>query len=298
MEEKIPIVYGFEASNLVQQQQKRPKKCIITGAISLCTFAIALVCVIMITKKTKQRECGSALYVSELLKEWPTPYCWGIYKYNYGRDLMTEKNEVLKVEYPAGSWSPSTDPKGGMSIYVSPRSFFPTDKVNLSFQLAFDETFSWIKGGKILGLWIGDIGASGGNHIEDGASIRISWISQGKAIAYLYVPENQYQGFKNIPGYVDNHPFGISIWKEEFQLQPHMTWNNITVAVKLNEKDYDGFLELTINNVTRNYDKMNWRNDKNLKINGIMMNTFFGGNDVSWATPRTTWTYYKSFAIY
>jgi hypothetical protein len=42
---------------------------------------------------------------------------------------------------------------------------------------------------------------------------------------------------------------------------------------------------------------LEFRSDGKLKIEGIFFSTFFGGHDLSWATPRTTHIDFADFAV-
>jgi hypothetical protein len=58
----------------------------------------------------------------------------------------------------------------------------------------------------------------------------------------------------------------------------------------------NGLLSIAINNVSMSYGDMIWR-EENLMINGLMMHTFFGGNDPSWATPKVQQVRFKDFVV-
>jgi hypothetical protein len=56
---------------------------------------------------------------------------------------------VLRVTYPAGSFSHQT---GGAQFINLWNNSTPLDSMILSYELAFDESFDWVKGGKLPGL--------------------------------------------------------------------------------------------------------------------------------------------------
>jgi hypothetical protein len=149
---------------------------------------------------------------------------WNIIKVGYG---STSKNpelssvieeQVLKVNYPKGSYKPSADPKGGIGFYASPKEIFPESNfITLYYDLYFDESFDPVKGGKLPGIFIGDPGASGGRHSNNKASVRMMWRedsgNQIDAEAYVYISNNQDASYKNIPNLVENPTFGDSLWR-------------------------------------------------------------------------------------
>jgi hypothetical protein len=89
---------------------------------------------------------------------------------------------VLQVTYPAGSFSHDT---GGAQLYslwnTSDGSVFQS--MMLSYEIAFDSSFNWVKGGKVPGLRGGPNpdGCSGGNkpNGSDCFSARLMWRKNG-----------------------------------------------------------------------------------------------------------------------
>jgi hypothetical protein len=85
---------------------------------------------------------------------------------------------VLTVDYPAGSYSGGT---GGteFSTYFN-SSGNPFGTVLLSYEVAFDNNFNWVKGGKLPGLRGGSLsGCSGGVDSSSCFSTRLMWRSAG-----------------------------------------------------------------------------------------------------------------------
>jgi hypothetical protein len=201
---------------------------------------------------------------------------------------------VMVAIYPQGSYIPSGDIKGGFNFYAQP-TVFPRTSATLKYSVWFPNDFDWVKGGKLPGLWIGQIGASGGHHIHNGYSCRIMWRTNGQAESYLYVPQ-QLTKFYNKTIHVNNNDFGDSLWRGVFQFHKS-SWNNISIGIKLNDIGANnGLLSIAINNVSMSYGDMIWR-EENLMINGLMMHTFFGGNDPSWATPKVQQVRFKDFVV-
>ncbi len=139
------------------------------------------------------------------------------------------------------------------------------------------------------------MGANGGNHIEEGFSSRFMWRKNGFAEVYLYVPDEQ------LPEYYDliikNEEYGHSMWRSEIKLFKNY-WNVLKMCIEMNTNNkYDGKLRIIVNNVKKEYNKMLWKTKDNQKINGLMMNTFFGGSDESWAPRNTTYAQFADFEI-
>jgi hypothetical protein len=236
---------------------------------------------------------------------------WNVVKYVYGKNNWNgEDNETAKVVYPSKSVNPSSDsPKGGFNFYLSPKEAFPAQEVYLSYKVKFiaDDSlnrkmlstndFDWVKGGMLPGLWIGRMGAQDSNHLEDGASARVMWRQNGLAEAYLYVNQQQ-QEFYQLPGYFNNQPYGESMYRG-FTKFVSGDWNTVVLRIKLNTvSQNDGILQISINNRTLTYDKMNWRSNDAVTINGVLMHSFFGGSDDSWATPKEQKVFFSNFTVY
>lgn len=222
--------------------------------------------------------------------------------------LSCKKNEeVIKIFYPNGSYSPSKLPVGGIGFFASPEKIFMTNQVIFKYQVYFDNTFDPNLGGKLPGLFIGNgtgkynmIGASGGKHYNT-SSCRIAWRNNLTAEAYIYIPPQQHPNFYNISNLVLNPRYGHSLWRGLFQFYKYI-WNNVSIRLKTNSftnslPNYDGELEITINNVTQNFNQLLWRTDREYNINSIIFETFFGGSQPKTATPIDTWSYFKNISI-
>jgi chitosanase len=254
----------------------------------------------------------SDLDIIEMEQKNTTP--WNIIKVGHGSssknpelhsiiDFQGEK--VLKVNYPKDSFKPSADPIGGIGFYASPKSIFPqTEFVTLVYDLYFDESFDPIKGGKLPGIFIGEPGASGGRHSNNKASARMMWRTGNgdeiNAEIYMYISNNQDPSYKNIPGLKENATYGDSLWRGILKLYKKK-WNRIYITVKLNtfngnKANKDGIIMVTTNNITQRFDKLVYV-DQKVNIEGITTDTFFGGGDKSWATPKDTSIYFKNFTV-
>lgn len=216
-------------------------------------------------------------------------------------------NITLRVRYPKYSYSPSKR-VGGTGFYANPAVLQNATSATLQYQVLFDRTFDPVLGGKLPGLYIGDgtdfSGGSGGNHTEN-SSCRIAWRANWLAEAYVYLPTQQpeYYRLQNKNDLITNRRFGDSLWRSSFTFQPNV-WNNVTIHIRLNtfnttrnntsEAKANGLLGVTINNVTRSFDKIVWTTNPEHRIRTIVFSTFFGGSTERYATPNDTWTYFKN----
>jgi hypothetical protein len=245
-----------------------------------------------------------------LLSNFVNYNSWNIVRIAFGRNTKNHET-VLKVFYPKGSYSPSKNPIGGIGFFASPKEIFMANEVLFKYQVFFDKTFNPVFGGKLPGLFIGKgtnkkdmVGASGGKHYET-SSCRIAWRENLTAEAYIYVPPQQHSNYYKIPNLVENKKFGDSLWRGSFSFYKN-TWNNISIRLKTNtfinnldkpKPNYDGELEITINNITQSFNQLLWRTQPEYNINSIIFETFFGGSDAKTATPSDTWTYFKNIQI-
>jgi len=262
---------------------------VLAGIICACVLYFAL-----------QAVPSNQLNFADLVTNWEASAQWNIITYVYGKNQTSLlPGDVVKVQYPSGSWAPSAgdlDGYGGFDFYAQPKPF-PTRRVVLSYQVMFDESFVWVRGGKLPGIWIGDISASGGNRNDHGYSIRMAWRPLGDAEVYLYVPSNQAAPYYEQPGYVTNFPYGDSLWRGSFHFKK-CVWNDVKIYIKMNDRDrQNGMLRVKVNNVTMTFPMMTWTRNPSHMINGIMMDTFFGGSDKSWATPNLTFTYFRNMRV-
>lgn len=237
---------------------------------------------------------------------------WNIIKIGWGKDNLNHQildDGSLKVYYPAGSYSPSKFPQGGIGFYASPQDIFPCEKIILSYEVKFDKTFNPVFGGKLPGLFLSESTniedmqeASGGKHNNNTASIRIVWRKSFDGEAYVYIPKNQSEDYKNLQNYVENEKYGDSLWRGLFKFNQN-EWNKVMIKLKVNSFDKNknpvnnGILEVNINGIKYRFNKLIWRNNPQTKITAILFSTFFGGSSIKYATPIDTWSYFRNFRV-
>ncbi|KAJ7072314.1 polysaccharide lyase family 14 protein [Mycena amicta] len=208
---------------------------------------------------------------------------------------------VLQITYPAGSFSGDT---GGAQFYnlwnTSESSGFQS--MLLSYEVAFDEDFDWVKGGKLPGLRGGLPNGCSGGSASDGSSCfsaRLMWRINGAGEAYTYTPTpNGICADKTVTCNSDD--FGTSLSRGSFTFLSGQ-WNHVTMLVQLNNPVdvANGNIQVYFNNVQALVQPdMQIRATPNLTINGLYFSTFFGGSDATWATPNTTHTYFRSMQLW
>lgn len=213
---------------------------------------------------------------------------WNVVSSSANLSSWDEAESALRINYPAGSFGAvSSDPNEAGNGIVSGIHFsakpeiFPTREACLSYDIKFSSDYDYVSGGKLPGMWIGDYGATGGNHISNGFSYRVMWRTKGAAEAYLYVPQ-QLSQYYSMSGYKSNGIKGESVWRDlPFSFNSGQ-WNSLKLYIKLNSfnksvPNDDGYLHLSVNGGYRAYQSMVWATDASTSISGLLFQSFFGG---------------------
>ncbi|MDG2617315.1 hypothetical protein P7L53_13810 [Thermoleptolyngbya sichuanensis XZ-Cy5] len=210
------------------------------------------------------------------------------------RQIVSERGGThplfLRVRYPQGSISP-----GAVSRYNVPlggSQFFarlpigPQEAVRLSYAVRFSSNFSFVRGGKLPGLY-GGRGNTGGSipNGTDGFSTRFMWRQNGAGEVYAYLPTSRGYGTSIGRG---NWRFSTGVWH---RIDQEVTLNTPGQANGRIRVWFNGRQVLDQQGVT-------FRTVPELQIDGILFSTFFGGEDPSWATPRSVHADFADFVVY
>ncbi|KAK2463273.1 hypothetical protein APHAL10511_004928 [Amanita phalloides] len=216
-------------------------------------------------------------------------------------DSSNDTGPVLQVTYPQGSYSHGSGGTQFINLWnASDGSSF--NSMALSYEVAFDTRFYWVKGGKLPGLRGGldPTGCSGGSE-SDGTSCfstRVMWRQNGEGEVYAYIPTPN--GLCSDSNIICNSDFGISISRGKFTFTAGR-WSRITMLVQLNNPPdlANGNVQLYFNDVLAiNQTGLQIRSDSSVVANGMYFSTFFGGSDSSYATPQTTYTYFRNIRLW
>ncbi len=211
---------------------------------------------------------------------------------------------AYEIRYPAGQRGASN-----MNCLFAPRGFFPAEQVRLRFKIMPERGFPWgggrqKAGGKILGFKMGKGDSQGGSYSPTGASYRITWSYTGGVGPYVYPAIRGGGQPRNLQALDERPEFnavaslskGVHLWHPRDRENPGAwdlrlrdgQWNTVEMFVRMNTPGkYDGVLEMTVNGVRKSITTMRWRYDA-MKINGVLVHSFFGGGDLSYAPPRPT----------
>lgn len=224
-----------------------------------------------------------------------------------------EGKKAFKVTYRAGQIHPSgTD----CNMSLTPPGMFPTSQCRVSFKLWVADNFAWTKtkqnsvGGKLGGFTIGFGDHSGSNYSTTGASFRLTFKDNGMANGYLYPQlRKASRGDSSLPWSaldqsealrsVSTVNAGISVWRHNTALiLKKQQWNTIEMFCRLNTPGkYDGVLELVINGVKATMNQTRYRYDAATLISRYDLGTFFGGGNISYAPPSTTYAYFADYSF-
>jgi hypothetical protein len=178
-------------------------------------------------------------------------------------------NQTLRIKTPAGNWH-NDGGIGARATLISKQSY------TLEYQVKFDSGFQWVKGGKLPGL-AGGTAPTGGNPPTDGKgfSARFMWRQNGLLVAYLY--------------YIDqNGQYGEDV-STGFYL-PINEWVNIKQYIQMNTgSNTNGKLQVWVNGVEKINKTIRWMTSGH-QVNKLYFDTFFGGNDASWAPSVDCYT--------
>lgn len=195
---------------------------------------------------------------------------------------------ALNVRYPEGSWSPTPirvfgRPFGGAEFRIPLNK--STQLAYLRYYVRFPVDFDFVRGGKLPGLY-GGVRATGGQ-IPDGYSgftARYMWGPDGIGMVYAYLPTSTKWGT----------PIGFRSWS----FIPGK-WHSIEQMVMLNDPaKSNGEIRVWIDgNLVINQSGLIFRKTLDLKIDGLLFSTFFGGADSTWATPKDQSVQFADFII-
>ncbi|XP_046380040.2 uncharacterized protein LOC124151565 [Haliotis rufescens] len=204
-------------------------------------------------------------------------------------------NHVLKVWYEKGRYS-SHGPNEGVQFFATPTQDHSI--MTFSYDVYFDKSFDFRRGGKLPGLFGGWTNCSGGRHSDNCFSTRFMWRADGDGEVYGYIQDKTHQ----IDGFCDhvvcNSIKGYSMGRGKWRFQRGV-WQNIAQSVRLNTPGKtDGSIKVWYNGkLVFTIDQLNIRAKASVDLDGIFFSTFFGGRDSTWAPTHDCYSYFKNFVL-
>ncbi len=195
--------------------------------------------------------------------------------------------QALAVTYPPRTYGP--DKNGAVWKLNFDESY---DAVEVRFDVMFKKGFDFVRGGKLPGLFGGE-GNTGGNKPtgHDGFSARMMWREDGRAVQYLYYPDQ--------PGrYGHQIPWLHATTGESVRFIPGQ-WHTVVHQITMNTPNRrDGTLRAFFDShLVLKLDNLRFRDTQNFSIDGFVFSTFFGGGDASWETAAQETIYFDNFQI-
>jgi hypothetical protein len=227
---------------------------------------------------------------------------------------------VLKIQYPKGSWSPGSPKPGGTLFFGYPYKTNPTSpddplsvqSATLEYDVYFPSDFDFVKGGKLPGMSGGaknGRGCGGGVDPNTCFSYRIMWRADGNGEAYIYAKEGE-QGpefctkhppcnLKKFPCTFCDYAKGTSFGRGTFKFQRGV-WQQIRMTITLNDPNVaNGYFGLEYNGkLVNSYEKMKWRVNGDMNIEGVEISSWFGGSDATWSPPKDTHILLRNVKVY
>lgn len=185
-----------------------------------------------------------------------------------------EKPNILVAVFPSGQYGPD---KTGYNFNAR---VIPSLKKTISYEVKFDEDFNFVKGGKLPGL-CGGKKATGGNKADgyNGFSARIMWRVGGEVVSYVYHVDQKTR-------FGDDFNW-LDAAKQPLAFTPGQ-WHKIKMIVKLNDiEKTNGSIQAYLDgDLVFEKNDFNFRLTDKIQIDTLCFNTFFGGDDISWAPQK------------
>ncbi|KAG5719404.1 hypothetical protein E4T56_gene13457 [Termitomyces sp. T112] len=206
--------------------------------------------------------------------------------------------------YPKGSINPASELPGGFGFHLSgPKEFAQelargaTEAV-FSYRMMLQSDWEWVKGGKLPGVFggVGDLSYSctGGRQQNrcQCFNFRPMWRpnSAGELYTYLPLTDTNSSVLVNVPPESKaNNDYGFSVGRGSFHFDIAVgRWVSIAFRVKLNTSGYhNGEIQLWVDGESvMDIKGLSICNAESARIKGMHFQTFFGGHDESWASPK------------
>ncbi len=207
-------------------------------------------------------------------------------RHAWGQANVENRPHGIRVAYPQGSIDPGNDtaPRGGagLMLHQGPGAH----RGCLSYKVRFADGFQFARGGKLPGLFGGE--APRGctpEELSHGFSARLMWREGGKGELYLYAPGRSTR-------------CGDSIGRGAWVFTPG-TWTSIEEEVVMNTPGVaDGAVRVWIDGqLAIEQEQVALRESAEIKVDGLLFSTFFGGHDKSWASPVLQYAEFTDFTL-
>lgn len=236
------------------------------------------------------------------------------------QDQLTDSSIAWEAFFPRGSVNPSNKnaPIGGFGFYLhGPPEFAAVLKdmdaqgpgvpnVVMSYEVMFEDGFEWALGGKLPGIYggVGDkaFGCTGGRKQDrcQCFNLRLMWRASGLGELYAYVPpsaSNSERLLATPPDSLHNLDFGISTGRGAWTFEAGR-WTAIAQRVRMNTVGKeDGEVEVFVDGKSViHVCGLVLRTEPEGHIQGLHLETFFGGSKAEWASPRAQSAWFRGIS--
>lgn len=195
-----------------------------------------------------------------------------------------DEDNTLEVIFPAKMIGPD---KSGYNFEAE---LPPGTIKTISYEVKFSPDFDFVKGGKLPGLCGGNVASGGERANGKGFSARVMWKEDGRVISYVY-HMNQKENYGDVFVWVD--PFSVPLYFLKD------TWQKVKMVVKLNDVGKsNGMIQGYLNKelVFEEKDFM-FRNNERIQVDKLCFNTFFGGDNKTWAPQKKMKLWIKNLEV-
>ncbi|GAA6029782.1 hypothetical protein JCM8097_001047 [Rhodosporidiobolus ruineniae] len=213
----------------------------------------------------------------------------------------SNKETVLQVEYPKGSYTSHGDGGGVMNMQVG---VFGGNKnrAMISYEVGFMKGFDFVLGGKLPGAFGGDPSSycTGGQMSTACFSLRLMWRENGEGEVYAYVPVyDGYCGGGDSSVYCHDGT-AISFNRGSFTFQAGV-YNTVTEVAIINSdpNTADGVLALYAGE-TLAFERKDvvFRVNESVHFSAFAISTFFGGSTSDYASTADAFSYFRNMRFW
>lgn len=218
--------------------------------------------------------------------------------------------KAMQISFAKDSYAYRSKALGGVSFYAPGPANQPITNAKVftfAFAVLFEEGFQFNIGGKLPGVYGGTSeevasGCSGGRRDDACFSTRLMWRKNGEAELYAYLPPSAKAQNKKAVCSASNTScdgdYGWSLGRGKWDWTPG-TWQTVAQKVTLNDPGknngqvviyVDGKEVYTADNIVMRM------SDKSVP-RGMMVQSFFGGHDITWASPKNQKAYFSDFSM-
>jgi len=209
--------------------------------------------------------------------DWPKLAWAPAGNYTIGIDFNGQVG--ARAHFTEGKWGGSDGLQFKVNLPVQERAY-------LEYQLRFAPDFDFVLGGKLPGLSGGAV-RTGGIKPDGtaGWSARFMWGVDGKAVTYVYHPDQPYK-------------WGEGFGGSGFYFKPGVVHTVAQEIIMNTPGDYNGVIRAWFDGqlVVEETD-IRFRDTPDFAIDSLLFNSFFGGSGADWAATKNEYIDFGNFRI-